>query len=369
MNRSYRYSLVSVLLVTAVVSCMAGVGVGLWTVLDSDAGAGSMLLRGVLAMIAVALVALIPAWILSHSFLKSTQEIASAIGQLRQGTFICDPQASSPAELQDIAKGLREMGVYLEERDRESGQRSRQEAHALRQEALIRFGHGVAREVQKSFAGVIGFVEIALRQPGVEGQLKNYLTLIEQEARSGREALERVLRYVREEPFPTEPLEVNALVVDASKGFLETTEKEHVQLNLAKDIPQVMGDPTQLKFVLTALINNAREAIPPEGGTLEISTNVDQEGHVVIMVKDDGGGIPQDDQPSVFTPFFTSKGSQKGAGLSLAISERIISRHGGKLEFWSDLGKGSVFFVSLPAVQKSRAADASLEGEAEEAVE
>ena len=115
----------------------------------------------------------------------------------------------------------------------------------------------------------------------------------------------------------------------------------------------VMGDAGQLKYVLTSLIDNARESMLPDGGELELSTNVDQQGTVVAMIKDSGRGIPEEDQPRVFTPFFTTKGSQKGAGLSLAIAERIVRQHQGKLDFFSETGKGSVFFIHLPPVSTS----------------
>jgi len=117
---------------------------------------------------------------------------------------------------------------------------------------------------------------------------------------------------------------------------------------MGEHLPKVKGDAGLLKHVLNALINNAREAMLPDGGTLELSTNLDQNGWVVVMVKDTGRGIEPGDQPKVFTPFFTTKGSRKGAGLSLAVSEHIIEQHGGKLDFWSNHGIGSVFFVNLP---------------------
>ncbi len=250
----------------------------------------------------------------------------------------------------------------MEERDRKKLAEAQDKAHRENREALQRFGRGVAREVQKSLAGVVGYTEIALRQPGVEGQLKNYLTLMDQEARSGREALERVLRCVRDEDFSTETIDVNSLLLDTSRSFTDGLEREKVtmKLNMAQDLPRVMGDAGQLRHVLTTLITNARESMLPEGGTLELSTNTDSHKQVVIMVKDTGRGIAEEDQPRVFTPFFTTKGNRKGAGLSLSIAERIVNQHSGLIEFWSKPGNGSVFFVTLPPAQS----DGDLEADA-----
>jgi signal transduction histidine kinase len=354
MGQKFSYTLITVLLISTGIACAFGVGVGLWSVLGR-AGAATLLVRGILALLLILALSFIPALLMAHSLVRSLREVGDAIRHLRQGKFDVDPRPRGPAEIADLANEVRELGFFLKEHDRKIKQTVRSGSREQTREALGRFGQGVAREIQKSLAGVLGYVEIAKRQPGVLGQLKNYITLIDQEARAGREALERILRYVRDEEFPTEPLDVNALMMETSRGFLETTEQEKVQiqLNLGQDLPKVMGDAGQLKYVLNSLIDNARESMLPDGGTLELSTNVDQQGHVVAMVKDTGRGISEEDQPRVFTPFFTTKGSQKGAGLSLAIAERIVRQHGGTLDFFSELKKGSVFFIHLPPVKST----------------
>jgi signal transduction histidine kinase len=354
MDRKYSCTLIAVLLVSAGVACAVGVGVGLWSVLGL-ADAATLLVRGFLALLLILALALIPALVMAHSFARSIREVSDAMQQLRRGNFNCDPRPRGPTELVELANEVRELGFFLQEHDRKIKQTVRANSRIQTQEALRRFGQGVAREVQKSLAGVLGFVEIAQRQPGALGQLKNYLTLIDQEARAGREALDRILRYVRDEEFPTEPLDVNALMMETSQGFLEATEQEKIQihLNLGRDVPKVMGDAGQIKYVLTSLIDNARESMLPGGGTMELSTNVDQKANVVAMVKDTGRGISDEDQPRIFTPFFTTKGRQKGAGLSLAIAERIIRQHDGRLDFFSEPGKGSVFFIHLTPMKAS----------------
>ena len=339
------------LILAAGAGCVAGAGVGLWSLLG-DKNAGSFLLGEFFALAGVMLVALFVAFIIAKTTSRAFDEIFNSLERIRKGEFKTDPRPEGPRELQELGNEIRELGVFLEERDRERTSENEVDARKLRQESLKRFGQGVSREIQKSLAGILGFVEIALRQPNVEGQLKNYLTLIDQEARAGREALERVLQFIREEEFPTEPLDVNDLLLDTSRSFMDTLEKQkiQVQLNLSQSIPRVLADASQIKHVLSTLIENAREAMMPEGGTLELSTNLNQNKLVVVMVKDTGRGIPADDHPRIFTPFFTSKGSQKGAGLSLSIAERIVSQHGGKLDFWSTVGEGSVFFIQLPPV-------------------
>ncbi len=350
MGRRTSFYLFWTLLSAAVLSCLAGLAIGLWSLL-ADAAVAELLGRAAIVLVLVALVALVLGWWLTRLLRKPAKALNKAVSSLRQENFALDLRIDKPADWSDLAKSLVELGAFLEERDRRHQDQSQAEARTQRREALDRFGQGVSREIQKSLSGVLGFVEIAMRQPGVEGQLKNYLTLINQEAQSARQALERILRYVRQEDFPTELLDVNTLLLETSRSFMEPLEQEKitVQLNLAQDLPRISGDPSLLRHVFSTLIENAREAMAPTGGTLELSTNVKQEGKLVIMVKDSGRGIATEDRPRLFTPFFTTKGNQKGAGLNLAIAERIIGRHQGHLDVWSKEGEGTVFFVHLQA--------------------
>ncbi|HUU02076.1 MAG TPA: HAMP domain-containing sensor histidine kinase [Myxococcota bacterium] len=352
MNRSCRLLFLVYFLSLAGIGCAAGLGIGMWSLLG-QAAVSQFLLRALVVLAIVLLLAALAATLLSRAITRPVDEMRLVVEKLGREDFRVGQGSSELLPLSALASELRELGVFLEERDRKNTAEAQARARLQNREALQRFGRGVAREVQKSLAGVVGYTEIALRQPGVEGQLKNYLTLMDQEARSGREALERILRCVRDEDFPTESLDVNSLLLDTSRSFTDGLEKEKVtmKLNMAQDLPRVMGDAGQLRYVLTALVTNAREAMLPEGGTLELSTNTNNRQHVVVMVKDTGHGIAEADQPRLFTPFFTTKGNRKGAGLSLSIVERIVNQHAGAIEFWSKPGQGSVFFVTIPPAQ------------------
>lgn len=352
MDRSLRYLVMVVLVPTAAVACLVGLAVGLWALLD-EAGSGGLLLRGGIALLGTVAAAFIPGLILAMLAGRPLARIERGMAELMAGRVPEQASSGGPAELVVVEQGLHELGESLQEQRRRDAKEQSLRARELRTEALGRFAEGVAREVQKSLAGLVGFAEMALRQEGVSGQLQNYLTLIDQEARAGREALERVLRYARQEDFPTEPLDVNQLLVDTSRGLVSPAERERirVKMNLSEDLPRVLGDSGMLMQVFTTLLANAREAMLPDGGVIELSTNTEASGSLVVMVKDSGRGIPEELQERVFTPFFTSKGNRKGAGLDLAIAENIIRRHGGRIDFYSAPGEGTVFFVRLPAAE------------------
>ncbi len=105
-----------------------------------------------------------------------------------------------------------------------------------------------------------------------------------------------------------------------------------------------MMDADRLKQVFLNLLNNALDAMP-DGGELKIVVEV-RNDEMLIRVIDTGVGIPPEQLPLIFEPFFTSKG--QGTGLGLAISYNIISDRGGEIQIESKQGFGTTVLVSLP---------------------
>ncbi len=112
------------------------------------------------------------------------------------------------------------------------------------------------------------------------------------------------------------------------------------------EIPPVSCYPGQLNQVFANLLVNAAQAIP-EKGDIFIETEA-TDTHVVIRISDTGVGIPPENLPKLFTPFFTTKPTGIGTGLGLAISYRIIQRHKGTIEATSREEGGTTFTIRLP---------------------
>jgi PAS domain S-box-containing protein len=112
------------------------------------------------------------------------------------------------------------------------------------------------------------------------------------------------------------------------------------------DIPQIECFPSQLNQVFMNLLINAAHAIE-EQGQITMRTGHDGE-HVWVEVEDTGKGIEPEHLGRIFEPFFTTKPVGKGTGLGLSLSYGIVSKHGGRIEVKSEVGKGSIFRVVLP---------------------
>lgn len=119
------------------------------------------------------------------------------------------------------------------------------------------------------------------------------------------------------------------------------------------ECPLAMINGNEIQRVLINLLVNARQAMP-DGGTLQITLGADEEnGHVVLAIRDSGSGIPPEKLPKIFDPFFSTKSGpdetgKGGTGLGLSVCRQIIEAHRGRIRVESTVGRGTQFTLRLP---------------------
>ena len=123
-------------------------------------------------------------------------------------------------------------------------------------------------------------------------------------------------------------------------------------LDLAPDLPPVLGNAQRLQQVVVNLVLNACQSLPTTGCAIQIAT-LRTEDRILLRITDQGSGIPAAILDKITDPFFTTKRAAGGTGLGLAVSDRIVKEHDGELTFDSRLGEGTRVTVSLPMAQKS----------------
>lgn len=177
------------------------------------------------------------------------------------------------------------------------------------------------------------------------------------------EIIDHMRLYTRQsDVISKESVDVNAVIESALILIGQQLANHDIQLvkTLDPDLPDVQGDPIQLEQVLQNLITNARHALEScekEDKIIELSTYemkaqpTNNHPLIVVEVKDNGTGIPQDVKEKIFQPFFTTKEPGKGTGLGLSISGKIVEEHDGKLELESEMGQGTSFKVVLPGIE------------------
>src|ERR687887_1496700 len=158
-----------------------------------------------------------------------------------------------------------------------------------------------------------------------------------------------------------EPTDINRLT-EEGEGLVEKRLRQHrvrVENDLDPRLPPVIASADQIKQVLLNIMLNAQQAMP-DGGSLYVTTRVslgaDQEfllsDSVHIVIRDTGRGIPDEIQPHIFEPFFSTK-DEKGTGLGLWVSYGIVQNHGGSIRVRSREGRGTTFSIGLPIMGPS----------------
>jgi polar amino acid transport system substrate-binding protein len=141
-------------------------------------------------------------------------------------------------------------------------------------------------------------------------------------------------------------------VVEASVRLVENSIKKatrRFELSLAPGLPPVKGNAQRIEQVVVNLVLNACQALPdPEKGIQVATELAPGGGEILVTVRDEGMGIPQEHLSHLTDPFFTTKRDTGGTGLGLSVSAGIVKEHQGRLEFRSEPGQGTTAQVALP---------------------
>ena len=197
-------------------------------------------------------------------------------------------------------------------------------------------------------------------------ELMEQLLPVERNTTRMMNIIDHLRAFSRQSKAEFSPQDMNKIIENALEMIGEQLRLRSIEVNLklASDIPNVLGDNNQLEQVVLNLFTNARDAILEKSnnaathtgsslqkaGAIKIVTcTQDGKGTVDILVKDSGCGIPAEDIEKLFDPFFTTKAEGKGTGLGLSISYGIIKEHQGEIHVAETGPDGTTFKVRLPA--------------------
>lgn len=236
-------------------------------------------------------------------------------------------------------------------------------ARADKLRALGQLASGVAHDFNNSLAAILGRAQLLRRQTQDDALVRN-IEIIQTAAEDAAATVRRIQTFARKSPAKEfELLDVASLLTDAVEITRTRWQNEarlrglDYQVTLSADKDQfTFGSASELREVFVNLIVNAVDAMP-SGGNLAISST-HEEGRLILRFADTGSGMPEDVRQKIFDPFFTTKGAQ-GTGLGLSVSHSIIERHDGLISVTSELGAGTVFTISLPAVAMETTAEAT----------
>jgi C4-dicarboxylate-specific signal transduction histidine kinase len=247
-----------------------------------------------------------------------------------------------------------------EVKSRESEQRYREIqaelAHACRVATMGQLAASIAHEVSQPLASTLASAQAALRWSGAAPpnleETRLCLERIVKDAHRGSEVLDRIRGLIRKAPQPKEPVNLNEVIGEVIEITQSQAQKGgvSVEAQMASGLPRVDGDRVELQQVVLNLVMNALEAMSGAGvvkGELRICTQTNEAGQVWVCVSDSGPGFGAHSIGQLFTPFYTTKPT--GLGMGLSICRSIIETHGGQLWIEANQPCGAVVQFVLPA--------------------
>lgn len=266
---------------------------------------------------------------------------------------------SNSLQLMAIQENLQRWNEELEKKVEERTEQLKlTQAQLVQAEKMATIGTlagGVAHEINNPLTAVLTNAQI-LKMTANSEDLES-IDLIEAGAKRCQVIIKSLLKYSRKSQAEIELVETQLNdVVKSAYNFLDYQMKqENVLVTIDYgEIAPILAIANELEQVITNLIVNARDATKKQQARpAEINIKTFQEGEeVLLVVADNGEGMPREVMNKIFDPFFTTKDVGGGTGLGLAVSHSIIQKHKGNIEVTSKQGEGTTFTITIPAVSK-----------------
>jgi len=242
-------------------------------------------------------------------------------------------------------------------------ERKKMEEEVLKAKKLESVGTlagGIAHDFNNMLQAIVGSISLAKLHVDTDDKVHKFLDTAEKVSMRASDITKQLITFAQGGAPVRRTMYVGEFIKNTVLFFLRGSNVT-AKFRIASDLTSVDIDEGQIRQVIHSIVSNAAEAMPEGGILTTILENVDidvaeelsmKEGkYLKITLSDSGGGIPQEHISRIFDPFFTTKamGSQKGAGLGLAICYSIIKNHNGLVTVESEVGAGTTFHIYLPA--------------------
>jgi len=273
-------------------------------------------------------------------------------GEQHQLSIEEDDQYLVSAVANYISSGLETAFLNLKLRDvlKELGDAQKRVIEHEKLRSLGEMTANIAHEIRNPLVIIGGFTKRLAKQVQLDEKDNRYVEIIVGEVARLETILDEVLNYVKDVPLLLERCNLN-VVLDEILYLLtpdKNWERVSVTKRYAQDLPSIVCDVNQIKQVFINIVLNALQAMAGTGTMVLRTEQVFRQGRefIAVSVSDTGGGIDPSALDNIFNPFFTTK--EKGSGLGLPISNKIVMHHSGHIEVRNVAGEGVTFIVYLP---------------------
>jgi len=292
---------------------------------------------------------------LARRYTKPIKRIVESVKKVSAGDLSETFPVQTRDEIGELAENFNEMVKKL--REREILEKRLYEAEHLSKVGQL--AAGIAHEIRNP----LNYISLAVdhlkndlipSSPETEAESKELLDKIKEEVRRVNYMVLNFMSYGRPLKLRITGVSCKELLERVIPQLQDRLTEQRIQLlfDIEPGIPDLEVDPELIRTCLVNLVTNAAQSMP-DGGKITLGARFDSENRLFrITCADEGAGIKPEDLAKITQPYFTTK--EAGIGLGLAITERIVTEHGGKLEVESVVGHGTVFSIIIPAPHKEQ---------------
>jgi len=260
---------------------------------------------------------------------------------------------------EELQNWSQQLEYKVQKKSEELGAAQNELIHIERIASLGKLSSSVAHEINNPLSWILVYTKLIYKQlsdPELyaskrESMLK-HLKLIENETKRCGEIVKGLLDFSRKEQEDFETKHLHKILQETYELMTHPIKIANINFltNFRARTDLIFCSPNQIKQACVAILVNASEAVL-ENGEIIISTSNPDADSVRIDISDNGIGVPEDDIPHIFEPFFSTKQDTSGIGLGLAIVHGIVKSHNGKIEVKSELARGTTISITLPLVK------------------
>ena len=308
----------------------------------------SLLMHAIFIVIVGVLLVVLIDLMTNHLIMKPLARMTAIIQKAETGNFSSFlQQRYASDEISKATRNLVRMFIQLKT------------SHSRKIAALGQFAAGVAHEIRNplnSIGMTAQHLKTIFSQPEISPEdieeAKEFLDIVDEKIQDLKQTSEQFLTLNRPRKLDLAPINLNVLLDSVISEFVLVTEEARVQIirNYDPELPDVQLDAVLMRQTIFNFVQNSIQAMT-KGGSIYLTTTLEDIGDVffvVLEIRDTGVGIPEENQELIYDAYFTTKESDGGVGLGLAISHQIITAHKGKVEVRSKAGMGTAFKITFP---------------------
>lgn len=207
----------------------------------------------------------------------------------------------------------------------------------------------VAHDIRNPLTAIGGFARRLLRQSDTMQPNQDYFKIIVQEVDRMEHILSDLLSFSKPPDIVRTPGDINTVLRSTVTVYMQEIEKRAITYceNLAPDMPEIQLDAAHMQRVFDNIVKNALDAMQDGEAESRLTITSGQDGAMAyVTIADTGAGIGDNDADKIFDPFYTSKAS--GSGLGLTLAAQVVTAHGGTITWHACEPRGTCFIIALP---------------------